>query len=138
MPLKQMRRFKYLARPKKDTLIDKPMWILTMEMRKYKPTKRIRDLARPVIRDTSMLYTELPIQIPVHVLKAKGIVYTKILFAITKKKKKQKKKKIQINLIYHFQPLNELVNWLNPVLAVQLNRPRLILRRIHLWYHRMP
>ncbi|TMW53457.1 hypothetical protein DOY81_001455 [Sarcophaga bullata] len=72
MPLKQMRRYKYLARPKKDTLIEKPMWILTMEMRKYKASKRIRDLARPIVRDTSMLYTELPIQIPVHVLKAKA------------------------------------------------------------------
>lgn len=124
MPLKQMRRFKYLAKPKKDTLIEKPMWVLTIEMRKYKASKRIRDLARPIVRDTSMLYTELPIQIPVHVLKAKGIVYTM-------------HKNANKSYLSFFQPLNELVNWQNPVLAVQLNQPRLTLRRIRLWYRRM-
>lgn len=74
MPLMQMRRFKYLAKPKKDTLIDKPQWVLTKEMFNYKASERLKNLAKPIVRDTSMLYQEIPTQIQINVLKAKGFI----------------------------------------------------------------
>lgn len=73
MPLAQMKRYKYLAKPKKCQLIEKADWIFTAEMRHHKASERTRNLAKPVVRDISMLHQELPIQIPLGVLKHKGL-----------------------------------------------------------------
>ncbi|XP_065371965.1 uncharacterized protein Theg isoform X2 [Calliphora vicina] len=72
MPLSQMKRYKYLAKPKKSYLIEKADWVFTLEMRTHKTSERTKSLAKPVIRDTTMLYQELPIKIPFGVLKHKA------------------------------------------------------------------
>lgn len=73
MPLSEMKRYKKLARPKKFHVIERAVWTLTQKMRKQKPSERTKMLAKPIIRDTSMLYQELPIQIPLGALKHKGL-----------------------------------------------------------------
>lgn len=74
MPLQKMRRYRYLAKPVKRDISEKPDWTLTYEMRKYKSSERLNNLAQPKIRDTSMLYQDLPIKIPLTVLKHKGML----------------------------------------------------------------
>ncbi|XP_075170361.1 uncharacterized protein LOC142242681 [Haematobia irritans] len=72
MPLKNMRRYKYLSKPLKREVLEKPDWTLSYEMKSYKASDRLMNLAKPVIRDTSMLYQELPVRIPQTVLKYKA------------------------------------------------------------------
>uniref|UniRef100_A0A1I8P8Q6 Testicular haploid expressed gene protein-like n=1 Tax=Stomoxys calcitrans TaxID=35570 RepID=A0A1I8P8Q6_STOCA len=72
MPLQSMKRYKNLSRPVKRDVLEKPDWTLTHELKRYKATKRLMNLAKPLIRDTSMLYQELPIKIPQTVLKHKA------------------------------------------------------------------
>ncbi|XP_073815004.1 uncharacterized protein [Musca autumnalis] len=79
MPLKRMRRYKFLSKPLKRKVEDKPDWTLTYEMKKFQASDRLKDLAKPMIRDTSMLYQELPIKIPQTALKYKASKRTKDL-----------------------------------------------------------
>ncbi|XP_037814742.1 uncharacterized protein LOC119605605 [Lucilia sericata] len=72
MPLRQMKRYKYLAKPKKSQYVEKADWVFTYEMRTHKASERTKNLAKPLIRDTTMLYQDLPIKIPLGVLKHKA------------------------------------------------------------------
>ncbi|KAM7361907.1 uncharacterized protein ACRADG_012771 [Cochliomyia hominivorax] len=72
MPLNQMTRYKYLAKPKKCQLIEKAEWVFTREMFNHKASERTNNLAKPVMRDISMLYRELPVQVPFSALKHKA------------------------------------------------------------------
>lgn len=73
MSFKRMRRYKFLSKPIKRELMDKPDWIFTYEMKRYQASERLKNLAKPMIRDTSILYQELPIKIPQTALKYKGL-----------------------------------------------------------------
>ncbi|KAL9894265.1 uncharacterized protein ACN2A1_008981 [Glossina fuscipes fuscipes] len=80
MPLKKMKRYKYLALPKKREELEKPVWTLTIVMARYKASDRIKILAKPTERDASQLHRELPIEIALGALKHKGktfILYLK-------------------------------------------------------------
>uniref|UniRef100_A0A1A9W3T4 Testicular haploid expressed gene protein-like n=1 Tax=Glossina brevipalpis TaxID=37001 RepID=A0A1A9W3T4_9MUSC len=72
MPLKKMKRYKSLALPKKHEELEKPVWILTISMSRYKASERTKTLAKPTERDASQLHRELPVEIPRGALKHKA------------------------------------------------------------------
>lgn len=72
MPLKSMKRFKYLAEPKKHELLEKPEWTLTDVMYRYKASQRLISLSRPVKFDETKFIRPVPEPIPESVLKAVG------------------------------------------------------------------
>lgn len=76
MPLKRMKRYKYLALPKKREELEKPVWTLTIVMARHKASDRTKALSKPTERDVSQLHRELPIEIPRGVLKHKGATFT--------------------------------------------------------------
>uniref|UniRef100_A0A1B0FP12 Testicular haploid expressed protein n=1 Tax=Glossina morsitans morsitans TaxID=37546 RepID=A0A1B0FP12_GLOMM len=79
MPLKSMKRFKYLAEPKKHELLEKPEWTLTDVMYRYKASQRLISLSRPVKFDETKFIRPLPEPIPESVLKAVATARTKSL-----------------------------------------------------------
>uniref|UniRef100_A0A1A9W3T7 Testicular haploid expressed protein n=1 Tax=Glossina brevipalpis TaxID=37001 RepID=A0A1A9W3T7_9MUSC len=83
MPLKSMRRYKFLAEPKKHELLEKPDWTFTDI--KYKPSERLIKLAQPVKFDESKFIREIPEPIPENVLKAKATQRIRSLSQPTKR-----------------------------------------------------
>ncbi|KAI9584490.1 uncharacterized protein LOC119634513 [Glossina fuscipes] len=79
MPLKSMKRFKYLAEPKKHELLEKPEWTITDVMYRYKASKRLIDLSQPVQFDEARFIRPVPEPIPANVLKAVATARTRAL-----------------------------------------------------------
>uniref|UniRef100_A0A1B0A245 Testicular haploid expressed protein n=1 Tax=Glossina pallidipes TaxID=7398 RepID=A0A1B0A245_GLOPL len=79
MPLKSMKRFKYLAEPKKYELLEKPEWTLTDAMYRYKASQRLVKLSQPVKFDATKFIRPIPEPIPENVLKAVATARTKSL-----------------------------------------------------------
>uniref|UniRef100_A0A1A9UWZ7 Uncharacterized protein n=1 Tax=Glossina austeni TaxID=7395 RepID=A0A1A9UWZ7_GLOAU len=70
MPLKNMKRFKYLAEPRKYEVLEKPEWTITDVMYRYKASERLINLSQPVKFDETKFIRPMPAPIPANVLKA--------------------------------------------------------------------